>query len=34
LRALRELRGDQIFGVYAEVIQAGEIRQGDRVEVL
>lgn len=34
LRGLRELRRDQVFGVYAEVIQAGEIRQGDRLEVL
>lgn len=34
LRALREMRRDQIFGLYAEVIQGGEVRQGDRVEVL
>ncbi|EYD76803.1 MOSC domain protein [Rubellimicrobium mesophilum DSM 19309] len=34
LRALRESRDGQIFGVYAEVIQGGEIRPADRVEVL
>ncbi len=34
LKGLREVVGDQDFGVYAVVIENGEIRQGDRVEVL
>lgn len=33
LRALRELRGEQVFGVYAVVVEGGLVRQGDPVTV-
>lgn len=33
LRALRELRGEQVFGLYAVVVEAGLVRQGDAVTV-
>lgn len=34
LGALKAIHGAQEFGVYAEVVEGGTIRQGDRVEVL
>ncbi len=34
LAALRTRFGDQDFGIYAKVIAGGEVRTGDRVEVL
>lgn len=34
LAALRTRFGDQNFGVYAKVIAGGEVRTGDRIEVL
>ncbi len=33
LRALRELRGEQVFGLYAVVVEGGLVRQGDAVTV-
>ncbi len=33
LRALRELRGEQVFGLYAVVVEGGLVRRGDAVTV-
>lgn len=33
LRALRELRGEQVFGLYAVVVEGGFVRRGDAVTV-
>ena len=34
LGALQALFGDQVFGLYARVLEGGEVRRGDRLEVL
>lgn len=33
LRALREVRGEQVFGLYAVVVEGGTVRTGDRIAV-